>query len=760
MVSTIRDVLARDPGYRIEPVVKVYDRAHLLEDLRQFVLTDSLARELKKFFDGFTESLRARIRRGNPGDGMAVWVSGFFGCGKSHVAKVLGHVLENDVVDPESKWTAIDHFRVHLDDPSLPQASSLKASLQEIRTHAWCKAIPFEIKSKNDPTRPESVTELCLRAFYDTLDLAPTIWVARLERRLQLEGHYEGFLRAYRTQNGREWKKDREAHGFYMAEFANALVAALGRSPEQAREMIDVYQRDHARVTPENTVAEWLAYLDSVAEQTNARESHLVFVVDEMGQFIADSSARIQELQAIIEQAGSQGHGRIWFICTSQEALDQVVDRTGLKLNALGRLDARFSVRIPLTGEDVRSVVQERLLRKRESSRFELEELYRHSQGPISDLCDLRLERRLAALGTESFVRAYPFLPYAIPLVQELFNAMRGFKLSGTERSMIGLAQGALKEVAGQALGVVVPLDLVFDQVTDELSSSDYLGTMGVKLIREADAQMVDCPLPPSRVLKALWLISRVEWVPRSPEVLARLLATQIGADTAALRRDVEATLDRLIAASYVGRDEATGQYRYLSEAERSIEADIVTHIQGLGMGIGVAKRRAAEIIKERVLTYSKLGGYRIPLGAGWIPYGAKLDGEAISGAGEITVETYSPLASPDLAEIEMSNLGFGAKGRTLWWIAAAEGTLLAKLKRLDALDYVLQLPKWRNDQSDETVRLVRDREKEQSALRSHLAPVLCGRAGPAGRQPGLGATGRRLWSGRGQQPVHQLSYR
>jgi hypothetical protein len=285
---------------------------------------------------------------------MAVWLWGFFGSGKSHVAKVLGHLLENDVVEPEGNRRAIDLFNVHLDDPTLVGAADLKAALAEIHTHAWCKTIAFEIKSKLDQANPESVTEICLRSFYESLGLASTIWLARLERKLQTEGHYDDFLRTYREQNGREWVADRMEHGFYMDEIASALASALDRPPESARDMLIAYQRDHSRVSPETFARELVDYLHVCAAEVKPREPHIVFVIDEMGQFIADSGDRIHELQAIIEQAGAQGRGRIWFICTSQEALDQVVDRTGLKLSALGKLDARFSTKIPLTGEAVR----------------------------------------------------------------------------------------------------------------------------------------------------------------------------------------------------------------------------------------------------------------------------------------------------------------------------------------------------------------------------------------------------------------------
>jgi hypothetical protein len=466
--TRVRDILRRDPRQKIEPVVKVYDRAHLAEDLHQFVITDSLARELRKFFDDFTESVRSRIQGGRGGDGMAVWLAGFFGSGKSHVAKVLGHLLENDVIEPESNRRAIDLFDVHLDDPTLPNASELKKALAQIRNQACCETIAFEIKARLDQANPESVTEICLRSFYERLGLSSTVWLARLERKLQAEGYYEEFLRAYREHTGREWIADRSEHGFYLEEMASALAVARRVSQENAQQMISAYQRDHARVTPEGFAGELVGYLELRAAEVKPREPHVIFVIDEMGQFIGDSGDRIHELQSIIEQAGAQGRGRIWFICTSQEALDQVVDRTGLKLSALGKLDARFSIKIPLTSEDIRRVVQDRLLRKREVALPELEELYTAKEGLIEDLSALRLERKLATISSDSFVSAYPFLPHSVPLVQELFNAMRGFKLSGTERSMIALVQGTLQSLSDRPLGVIAPLDLLFSAQTSK----------------------------------------------------------------------------------------------------------------------------------------------------------------------------------------------------------------------------------------------------------------------------------------------------
>lgn len=723
---TVKDVIARDLGKKIEPVVKVYDRANLAEDLRQFVITNSLARELMKFLNDFTESLRLRIRGGKGGDGMAVWLWGFFGCGKSHVAKVIGHLLENDIVESEDNRRAIDLFNLHLDDPTLALASELKKSLAEIRNHTWCKTIAFEIKSKLDQANPESVTEICLRTFNESLGLASTVWLARLERKLQIEGHYENFLKAYRDQNNSDWLDDRQEHGFYIEELSSALGTALGRPLDQAREMISTYQRDHARVTAENLAKELMDYLSTVATQVKPREPHIIFVIDEMGQFIGDSSDRIHELQAIIEQAGVQGRGRIWFICTSQEALDQVVDRTGLKLSALGKLDFRFSTKIPLTSEDVRRVVQDRLLRKKEVALPALNQLYTTKEGPIEDLCSLGIGRSLATLDRDSFTSNYPFLPHLIPLLQDLFNAMRGFKLSGAERSMIGLAQGTLQSLANRQIGVLASIDLIFDQVTDELGSNDYLGTTGIKLIRESDTRVPGTPVPASRILKTLWLISRVEWIPRTPEVLAKLLAKNIDTDLVDLRNGIQETLDSLQKAGLVGRDEATGQYRYLSDKERGIEEDIVAFIQDMGAGIGAARRRAADLMKDRILTRAKWGDFKVSIGkSGIIPFALTLDDEAITSAGEIKIRLFSPLSNPKSEEVEKENLAHGTKGRSVWWICPENKMLIEKLKRLEALHKVPDKPKWKNDRSDETLIVLKQKEKERSTLETHIVGLL-----------------------------------
>ena len=86
---------------------------------------------------------------------------------------------------------------------------------------------------------------------------------------------------------------------------------------------------------------------------------------------------------------------------------------------------------------------------------------------------------------------------------------------------------------------------------------------------------MPGTPIDPARILKVLWLLQKVAWVPRVPETLAKLLVRDLKTEIPPLRVKVEQTLDKLQEAGYVARDEATGEWKFLNEKERTIEQTI-----------------------------------------------------------------------------------------------------------------------------------------------------------------------------------------
>ncbi|MBK8482433.1 MAG: hypothetical protein IPL40_14920 [Proteobacteria bacterium] len=327
----IRDLFVRDLGRKIEGVVKVYDHAALAQEIREFVLTDWTEEKLKNVLDTFTESLDARRKRAQPMDDMGIWISGFFGSGKSHFAKLVGYLLQNQAVDAETAESAMDLFEKHLNDGRF--ARDIKRRLGEIRLAASVKTVAFEIKSKQTLNNPNSVAEILLSTFYESLGYSDAIYLARIEKRLESRSRYGDFKGEYHKLFGQTWEEGRKEHEFNRSRIAKVMARIYPEeySTEKAAQdgLMDAYRTE--KVTAESVAKELVEWVDS-QPTTGGRQAHLMFVVDEMGQFIGDDRNKIEELRALVEQLGNQGKGKIWLVVTSQQALEQVCDRANLQL--------------------------------------------------------------------------------------------------------------------------------------------------------------------------------------------------------------------------------------------------------------------------------------------------------------------------------------------------------------------------------------------------------------------------------------------
>jgi len=194
-MTTVRDIIQRNIRVKIEGVVKVFDPASLATDIREYVLTDKIEEELKRILDTFTYSSET-LRRGGAGrDAMGIWVSGFFGSGKSHFAKVLGHLLQNTPLDHGAGDRSIDVFVKHLSDT--PRGRDVNLRLGEVKLGTEIHTIAFEIKSRQSLSNPNSVGEILLSEFYRSIGLADNFVIARIERRLQLRGLLEKLQTEY-----------------------------------------------------------------------------------------------------------------------------------------------------------------------------------------------------------------------------------------------------------------------------------------------------------------------------------------------------------------------------------------------------------------------------------------------------------------------------------------------------------------------------------------------------------------------------------
>jgi hypothetical protein len=696
MATIIKDLIQRDITLKVEGVVKVYDRAALAAEIREFVVTDKIEEELKRILDTFTQVSETLRRGGKPRDVMGIWLSGFFGSGKSHFAKVLGYLLQNEMLQDGSGESCIDAFDKHLSDS--PKGRDIRLRLGEVKKTTVTKMVAFEIRSRQSLNNPNSVGEILLGEFYRSIGYSENFIIAQLERRLARRGVLEKLAVVFEKRFGVPWASEegRDDLATVRRRLAKVLPEVDPKSfpteDEALTGMDDAFA--HTKITAEGIADELVAWVND-QKPTGGRVKHLVFVVDEMGTFIGDSNEKIGELNSLAEMIGNKGKGKVWIIATSQQDLEKVVDRTNFQPALVGRLNARFELKPHLISDGINKVVCERILKKHPAREAELQAIYQENEGFLAQLSDLKASRSLGLLSEKALVEAYPFLPHQIQLAQDIGEALSGFRISGGVRSMISVVMEVLQKLGSQEVGTIASFDQVFDALENDLLSQEYLGASGVRAIYESTNRLnKPPPIPADRVLKVLYLVQRVTFVPRTAENLAKLLVSRLNEDLPALRELVDETLVALQEAGYVACDEASGEWKYLNERERTIEQAIQEMIRpGTSRSITqtTIRQQSLEITKASVIAKKNLNNYAVTHGETKTPFsfGVYLDGEAVDTGPELEVAFVGPLApgrKTTVAEIKSQNQSAGSNGRKTWWVASVPEKLELKLKRYQSL--------------------------------------------------------------------------
>ncbi|MDQ3398373.1 MAG: BREX system P-loop protein BrxC, partial [Deinococcota bacterium] len=277
----MKDIFKKDIDRSINGVIKVGQlrEEDITQELDEYVIT----RELSGYFEGFYRHYINALSQ--PTDRIGVWISGFFGSGKSHFLKILSYLLENKASGGK---TALDYFQPKVND------SFLYASMQ--RAGEVSKdVILFNIDSKADSSSKadkEAIVTVFLKVFNEHLGyFGVTPGIAELERRLEAEGKYEAFQAAYEEEVGRSWTQTREKWDFYEDEVISSLQKALEISESAARTTFERADENYPR-SPEAFARTIKTYL-----QNKPRGHQVLFLVDEVGQYIGDNSNLMLNLQ-------------------------------------------------------------------------------------------------------------------------------------------------------------------------------------------------------------------------------------------------------------------------------------------------------------------------------------------------------------------------------------------------------------------------------------------------------------------------------
>jgi hypothetical protein len=515
MTTQIKALFANDIHRRIEEVIKVdqTDEEILRDEIHEYVVTDAI----KSHYTGVFEAYRETPNK--PHEGIAIWVSGFFGSGKSSFAKMLGLSIANRQVAGES---AAERFAQRTGDRKLQVL--LRAISETIPTHAVIFDVSTDrgIRSGN-----QTLTEIMYGLFLQSLGYAKDLDLSELEIALEEKGRLARFEEEYKRIFEKDWAAEKGKVAFALSE-ASRVLHSLDPDTYPVADSWVKAVKNKADITPGKLA-------ERAGELMRRRKPglSLMFVVDEVGQFVARDVQKMLDLQAIVQSLGVKGRGKHWVVVTSQEKLGELVSGLDDKKIELARLMDRFPLQVHLEPSDISEVTSRRVLSKNAAAQAALGKLFDEHRGRLTDHTRLTADIRLPELSRESFIDLYPLLPYQIDLIIQVVSGLRtqggaSKHVGGANRTIIKLAQQLLinpaVNLADRQLGDLVRLDQVYDLVEGNIGSD-------VRAKIAAIAKELNHPLA-QPVAKVICLLQYVKSVHRSAENIAAALHPSVGGDS------------------------------------------------------------------------------------------------------------------------------------------------------------------------------------------------------------------------------------
>ena len=557
----IGQMFAKPIDRDLKGVIKVGqdDNRNIQQELEEYVVTRELQKHFRDFFDSYKRGITGTT------DKMGVWISGFFGSGKSHFLKILSYLLENKTVNGK---TALEYFE---EDEKIKDRMVL-ADMRLAATVPTDVAL-FNIDSKsemNGKENKEAILSVFLKVFNEMQGFYGAIpALADVERNLTEVGRYEEFEEAFEESFGTSWKEARSDFDFIQDDFVDILVDMGYMSEAAARNICEKATRSYS-ITIEEFASMIKKYLDR-----KGNNHHIVFLVDEIGQYIGDNSSLMLNLQTVVENLGTACHGKAWVIVTSQQDIDSITKTKG---NDFSKIQGRFDTRLSLSSANVDEVIRERVLKKTETAAQTLELYYDEKEIITKNLILFNdgVEKKLYA-NRNNFAQVYPFIPYQFHLLGSVLTSIRTHGASGKhlaegERSMLALFKESAMHVMNKETGAIVPFHMFYDALEQFLDHShkgvishaldnDYLNPDHAEECFDVN------------VLKTLFMIKYVKEIKANLENITSLMVDHMDNDRMELSQKVEDALKRLIRQTLVQKN--GDLYVFLTNEEQEINRAI-----------------------------------------------------------------------------------------------------------------------------------------------------------------------------------------
>ncbi len=533
----------------LKGIIIADDNDTLEQEVKEYVLTKEVEGRLSKFLDAYNNYEGAN----------GVWISGFFGSGKSHLLKMVAFLLENKIINETS---VLDTFISKADDNEI-----LKADIKRAASIP-SQSILFNIDQKADVISKTEIDAL-LSVFVKVFDEAcgyfgKQSYIAQFERELDKDHLLEQFKEKFAALESKGWEWGRQRTLRVSSFIDEAYKSVTG---QDVKDILEKYRADY-KLSIED-------FADNIAEYINTKPKgfRLNFFVDEVGQYVADNTKLMTNLQTVAESLATKCKGQAWIIVTAQEDMNSVIgDMDSKQSNDFSKIQARFANRMKLTSADVAEVIQKRLLLKTDEGVEVLSDIYHKESNnfkTLFDFSDGAIYKNFQ--DREHFIHSYPFIPYQFILFQAAIqtlskhNAFEGEHSSVGERSMLGVFREVAIKINNHNIGNLATFDLMFEGISTALKSQIS------RAINVADKNLDNKFAV--KLLKVLFLVKYIKEFKSTVRNLTVLMLEDFNQNQLMLRKSIEEALNLLEQQTYIQRNGDI--YEFLTDEEQDVESEI-----------------------------------------------------------------------------------------------------------------------------------------------------------------------------------------
>ena len=631
---------------KIDPVIKVgevQDEAKLASEIGAYVVTPTIEKYVDEFLEHYTDTFRLQTTE------IGAWISGYFGSGKSHLAKILALLAENRTLQGHP---ASSRFEGRV-PPAAPCRSSIVRNLGRVdqcATHVLAFNLNTLVDSKTTP-----LPRLLLSQYYQSRGYSSNLLYARvIEQEVDQRGKLVALHEEVASRADRPWVDIQKNPGFYSK---HLYAAACKVAPDAFTSPDEVAQALKNAERGDLYNAQFLVQtiLDDLEkrEQEAKKPCRMLLVLDESGQWIEDDAGRLAQLQALVEEAAIKGQGKIWIFVTTHEDMGAIYQNARALQADMKKIEGRFRYKWSLTTENIELVLEDRIFKKKIAGRDAVTKAYDTAPGVLRGLGELaNTSQKLPGCERDRFVTFYPFFPYQVHLIPEIVKSLRsrggrGEQLSGSTRTLLAITQDILR--AGRRpyltseVGELVPFDEVYGNLSGE-------GEVSPDVRRELSRIEEVVPAATAltrRVAEVLYLVREIAYVPRTIDNLARLLVESTSDDLPTLVARIQPELDKLIGAKMVAR--IGEEYEFLTGERRTFEDEVATiaaQLKQQDREAGLAKHFVYDPDKKTNHLRSLLGFETVPFKDAEFDVRVSMDGTPALRSGHIEVRMFSPLAA------------------------------------------------------------------------------------------------------------------